>query len=668
MSVTMWLINGALAIVAAGYWCCAWFGKCGLKKLSVYTKQLLRASDMLKKSQYEKNEELFVDQPAKDLFEEYESEVKKISRTEGAVEFCDIGDYFNQGYIDVVVNRRFCDQVSGAMTALGMLGTFLGLTLGLNNFDQSTTESIVESINSLMRGMYTAFLTSIVGIVLSLLFSALYKRLCTQAQYAQDDFVTQYRSHVLSNGKADAVNQMLGYQKEQTKQLQLFADNVSGQISESITEAISPMLQHMEHCMEEFTNYAAAQQKEGLDRVVEYFLTSMNASLGNQFDELSTTMKGLNDWQKEAAERTKELTEKLCSSALNVDQVNIQLQKSIEDISAYVEKLKGFQEAVEKHQEMVQQQTEKQHEISEAQEECLGKIQQHDADIQIVLDKASSQLEMLEEATNHVNDLSREQQELLIQSAQTATKDISEAVKQVYSANESFVAEVKTQMDQLNAEMQAHTDGMKTAVESLIGSTEKQVEQLSAGVQKQAEKMQQIADDYAASTKEQGEAFEEAMVQQLQAVVSEMEKTCDETTKHATQQMNESHAAIENDIRAIHELTKVLSEDLENAAKKFAVETKNLDTGLENSLNRTFDLFDRDLSNIAQHLSGTISEMREITEAIPKVLSETEQAHLDAMDHLTKTTTAVAEKIEKTYTRLDALYQEVDNKKTEMSE
>ena len=42
MSVTMWLINGALAIVAAGYWCCAWFGKCGLKKLSVYTKQLLR--------------------------------------------------------------------------------------------------------------------------------------------------------------------------------------------------------------------------------------------------------------------------------------------------------------------------------------------------------------------------------------------------------------------------------------------------------------------------------------------------------------------------------------------------------------------------------------------------------------------------------------------------
>ena len=238
----------------------------------------------------------------------------------------------------------------------------------------------------------------------------------------------------------------------------------------------------------------------------------------------------------------------------------------------------------------------------------------------------------------------------------------------MYSANESFVAEVKTQMDQLNAEMQAHTDGMKTAVESLIGSTEKQVEQLSAGVQKQAEKMQQIADDYAASTKEQGEAFEEAMVQQLQAVVSEMEKTCDETTKHATQQMNESHAAIENDIRAIHESTKVLSEDLENAAKKFAVETKNLDTGLENSLNRTFDLFDRDLSNIAQHLSGTISEMREITEAIPKVLSETEQAHLDAMDHLTKTTTAVAEKIEKTYTRLDALYQEVDNKKTEMSE
>lgn len=72
-------------------------------------------------------------------------------------------------------------------------------------------------------------------------------------------------------------------------------------------------------------------------------------------------------------------------------------------------------------------------------------------------------------------------------------------------------------------------------------------------------------------------------------------------------------------------------------------------------MNRTFESFDRDLSSIAQHLSGTISEIREITEAIPKVLSESEQTHQEAMDELTSTTKQVAEKMNQTARQLDSL-------------
>lgn len=668
MNVTMWIINGGLVVVAACYWCCAWFGKRGLGALRKYTQQLNKANNSLEQNPQDKQAVLFADGPAKDRFDEYQAQINRISKNENAVEFCDIEDYFNQSCIDLIVNRRLCDQVPGAMTALGMLGTFLGLTLGLSNFDQSTTESIVESINALMHGMYTAFLTSIVGIVLSLFFSIIYKRLCTQAQLAQNEFVLRYRENVLTDGKEDAVNLMLGYQKEQTEQLRLFADNVSDRISNSIATAVTPMLQHMEHCMEEFTNYAAAQQKEGLDRVVEYFLTSMNASLGNQFDELSTTMKGLNEWQKEAAERTKELTEKLCSSALNVDQVNIQLQKSIEDISAYVDKLKGFQETVEKHQEIAQQQAEKQQEISEAQEKCLDQIRQHSADIQGVLDKASAQLEMLRETATHINETSIEQQKLLVESTRTTVQDVSAAVKQVYDINEEFMSSAKEQTEQLGLSMQTQVSGMQKITENCAVTAQTQIEKLSSGIQEQADKMRQISEEYAAATKEQGEAFEEAMVQQLQTVVAELEKSCEKTTEHAVEQMENVHGAMEKDLQEIHASTKILSTDLENAAKNFATETKNLDSGLENSLNRTFDVFDKDLSDIAQHLSGTISEMRDITEAIPKVLSETEQAHLNAMDGMTKAIVEVTEKLNRTSTRLDELYQEMQEKKPAVSE
>lgn len=49
------------------------------------------------------------------------------------------------------------------MGALGILGTFTGIIIGLLNFD---TESIDTSIPVLLDGLKTAFITSIVGMFL----------------------------------------------------------------------------------------------------------------------------------------------------------------------------------------------------------------------------------------------------------------------------------------------------------------------------------------------------------------------------------------------------------------------------------------------------------------------------------------------------------------------
>lgn len=46
------------------------------------------------------------------------------------------------------------------MGALGILGTFIGIIIGLLNFN---TESIDTSIPVLLGGLKTAFITSIVG-------------------------------------------------------------------------------------------------------------------------------------------------------------------------------------------------------------------------------------------------------------------------------------------------------------------------------------------------------------------------------------------------------------------------------------------------------------------------------------------------------------------------
>ena len=73
------------------------------------------------------------------------------------------------------VNLRMLDAASGILVGLGLLGTFLGLTLGIDGIDVSNTENIQNSIQVLLNGMGTAFLTSLAGMGLSLLFTAIDK-------------------------------------------------------------------------------------------------------------------------------------------------------------------------------------------------------------------------------------------------------------------------------------------------------------------------------------------------------------------------------------------------------------------------------------------------------------------------------------------------------------
>lgn len=66
-------------------------------------------------------------------------------------------------------------QIPGTLTALGLLGTFVGLVIGISSIGFSSIEAALGSIELLLSGIETAFYTSIVGVILSMLFNLIYK-------------------------------------------------------------------------------------------------------------------------------------------------------------------------------------------------------------------------------------------------------------------------------------------------------------------------------------------------------------------------------------------------------------------------------------------------------------------------------------------------------------
>lgn len=68
----------------------------------------------------------------------------------------------------IMEKRRWIDQLPSLISTLGVLGTFIGITIGLWFFD---TDDLDNSIPKLLSGLKTAFFTSLAGMLGSLWLS-----------------------------------------------------------------------------------------------------------------------------------------------------------------------------------------------------------------------------------------------------------------------------------------------------------------------------------------------------------------------------------------------------------------------------------------------------------------------------------------------------------------
>ena len=126
-------------------------------------------------------------------YQDYQYELERIVHTDKTYYKCDIEDYIGFDLIDSTIHRDRLNQVAGVMTGLGILGTFIGLSLGLQSFNTGTTAEITNSIAPLMGGIKVAFHTSIYGMVFSLVFNYIYKRRLDDAENALNYFIRNFK-------------------------------------------------------------------------------------------------------------------------------------------------------------------------------------------------------------------------------------------------------------------------------------------------------------------------------------------------------------------------------------------------------------------------------------------------------------------------------------------
>ena len=121
-----------------------------------------------------KNESLFQYAPLDRDFAEYKNYVVERQKKDTGI-LPDIEEVINEDMLSIKTWRNIVNQIPETLTGIGILGTFVGLIIGVGSIGFSSVQAAVTSLQTLINGIEIAFYTSIVGIILSILFNLIYK-------------------------------------------------------------------------------------------------------------------------------------------------------------------------------------------------------------------------------------------------------------------------------------------------------------------------------------------------------------------------------------------------------------------------------------------------------------------------------------------------------------
>ncbi|MGI6696308.1 MAG: MotA/TolQ/ExbB proton channel family protein [Christensenellales bacterium] len=252
---------------------------------------------------------------------------------------CDVEDYINdQEIFPEYAHLQLSEVIPGLLTSLGILGTFIGLMRGLGELDLTSAERTMSSITTMIGGMRFAYGTSIAGLTASLVFNVLFRMAQGSATSALDDFNEAFADAVMQRPLDEQVRATC-YQEDQA----LFLNGAFGEINHkletgigvAIDRAFAPIGQNMNA----FIMAETQAQVEGLNHIVNEFVSHLNQALNGQFVQLAKTMSQLNQAQTVSIDSVNHAMSAADTIMDSIQRTSLVSQTVIERFDGYIAEL-----------------------------------------------------------------------------------------------------------------------------------------------------------------------------------------------------------------------------------------------------------------------------------------------------------------------------------------
>lgn len=582
-------------------------------------------------------------------------------------------EYFNEINVTKMhnLNLRMLDTAAGTLVGLGLLGTFLGLTVGVMYFDSSNTANINKSIESLLSGMGTAFSTSLLGMILSMIFTLFDKSWrnkmqkllfafteSVDAEYYIDDHSVQnikqqevmdkmyaklredmqeHISSILTELDAkfsytneegekkqigNAVREILTESTEQTKALKSFSTDLAIELNNGFDEALSRQMQQKILPLMENVDNTTRAIVDHIDQMAQQVASPATDMIQNVVDELKRSMSSIiQEFNHSLSGSTTNELENLAKHLGTATQAFADLPRNMENISATLQlTLENVKSAVS--------------DISNTSANAnSAAMQQMQEQISFATGAISNAISEVREVMSGITQSSQEQSNQMVSKMADAAEKMSQflsgTVSTLSTSVQSSIKNITDDMNSKQADLIALQEDTTTQTRNLLDS-------FNVGL----DRLRKLNDEIAVTMNSFGQAQGQiaGSTAHLQTITDDMKQATQLFNKSQTdysmrieQLQTNSQRSIDGVTNLLHE-TGMVSKEYVDQFNVIRQGLSSIFSQLQNGLTeysttvqattqKYLEQYTTSLTNTTDALSSTIQQQNEVVEMLVESLN-----------------------------------------------
>jgi len=464
--------------------------------------------------------------------------------------------------------RDFIDYAPNLMTTLGILGTFVGIVIGLLDFD---TNQIDASIENLLEGLKTAFITSLAGMLAAILFKAI--RSLGMFDARQDELAVDEATpeDVLRAIKEQStllgdLNQsisggddtsLVGQLKQlrldmmdSFKQLSRTLDTHASERMEGMKQVAETLWEKMDAFAEMLSKSATEQVINALKEVIVDFNKNLTEQFGENFKALDASVKKLVEWQEKYRVELEQMQEQYAQGVQAITATEASVAHISKEASAIPEVMQNLKDVLEVNQHQLaelERHLDAFREMRDKAVEAVPEIQQQlDTTVSGFQEAAGKIQTAIIAGSEEFSTNAQRVNANLTETSDTLAKETLRIREQLEDGVTDLSAHMRTMVNTVSSEA--------TSIAERLIETSTTLERKSAEVQEQlASTMQRMQERLESVLEEVFNTQSQALARAVEGINSEIERVVGSTGEAVNEQLRLIDQAMSQEVQRVME-------------------------------------------------------------------------------------------------------------------